>query len=90
MASHRSIVLASSRTTKHLICSAIGILSLSCSRPEAGPPLAEKSPVFNTYHGVAVGDDYRWLEDFGDPQVQTWSEEQNEFTRSYLDAIPER
>src|SRR5678816_2341726 len=58
----------------------------------ASPKLPEtpKKPVVDTYQGVQVTDEYRWLEDDHDPSVKTWSDEQNAVTRAYLDAIPER
>ena len=40
------------------------------------------------YHGVAVTDDYRWLEDGHDPEVVAWSVAQNVAARSYLDGLP--
>ncbi len=54
----------------------------------AGPPETAKRPVTDTYHGVAVIDDYRWLENWDDPAVKAWSEAQNVHTRSVLDALP--
>jgi prolyl oligopeptidase len=52
------------------------------------PPPTPRRPVTNTYHGVAVVDDYQWLEDRLDPQVRAWSDAQNLATRAYLDALP--
>ena len=52
------------------------------------PPATEKVPVSDTYHGVTVVDDYRWLEDWSDPRVQAWSAEQNTYARSVLDTLP--
>ena len=53
-------------------------------------PATERRPVVDHYHGVAVTDDYRWLEDFGDPAVKKWVAEQNRHTRKYLDSIRTR
>ncbi len=47
-------------------------------------------PVTNVYHGVAVVDNYRWLENFNDPEIKQWSAAQNAITRSYLDQLPTR
>ena len=55
----------------------------------ANPPTA-KMPVTDEYHGVRVVDDYRWLENGGDPAVKVWTEAQNRHARAYLDALPER
>jgi prolyl oligopeptidase len=54
-----------------------------------GPPPAPKKPVVDTYHGVAVTDDYRWLEDYSQPDVRGWSDAQNAYARSLLDALPD-
>jgi prolyl oligopeptidase len=56
----------------------------------APPPLAPKRPVTDTYHGVHVSDDYRWLEDWNDPQVKEWSAAENSRTREYQDHLPTR
>jgi prolyl oligopeptidase len=57
--------------------------------PEAeGPPPAPRRPVTDRYVDIEVADDYRWLENCDDPAVRTWSEAQNTFARSRLDALP--
>ncbi len=53
-------------------------------------PLAEKKPVRDSYLGIDVLDDYRWLEKWDDPAVQSWSERQNAYARSLLDTLPAR
>ncbi|MDF1563173.1 MAG: prolyl oligopeptidase family serine peptidase [Deltaproteobacteria bacterium] len=62
------------------------------AEPEAPPapayPETRKAPVSDTYHGVTVTEDYRWLEDASQPEVMTWVEAQNAFTREKLDALP--
>ncbi len=54
------------------------------------PPDTPKRPVTDEYHGVKVRDDYRWLEDWDDPQVKKWSAAQNARSREYLDHLPSR
>jgi prolyl oligopeptidase len=54
----------------------------------AAPPVAERRPVVDSYHGVDVTDDYRWLEDWDDPEVKAWSSAQNKAAREHLDALP--
>jgi prolyl oligopeptidase len=46
----------------------------------------------DTYHGVAVPDPYRWLEDDvrKSTEVAAWVEAQNKVTAAYLKGIPER
>ena len=54
------------------------------------PPSAPKRPVKDTYHGVTVIDDYRWLENFADPEVKQWVSKENAYTRALLDKLPGR
>src|SRR5437870_2541153 len=51
---------------------------------------APRQPVTNTYHAVAVVDDYQWLEEASAPQVRDWTRQQNERTRSYFSRLPYR
>ncbi len=54
----------------------------------AAPPLTPLSPVMDTYHGTTVIDPYRWLEDWGRPEVRRWSDKQNTIARGVLDQLP--
>jgi prolyl oligopeptidase len=54
----------------------------------AAYPSTPKRPVVDRYHDVSVTDDYRWLENWNDPAVRTWTEQQNAATRAALDALP--
>ena len=51
-------------------------------------PTTTKRPVIDTFHGVNVQDDYRWLEDGSSRAVQEWSDAQNAHARSILDRLP--
>jgi len=55
---------------------------------EPRPPETRRAPVTDVYHGVSVTDDYRWLEDWSDPNVRAWSDRQNQYARSILDHLP--
>jgi prolyl oligopeptidase len=53
-------------------------------------PATHVEPVVDELHGRQVVDPYRWLEDAESPRTIAWVEEQNQFTRSLLEAFPER
>jgi prolyl oligopeptidase len=56
---------------------------LGCSSAIAQqPPSTPKRQVEDVYHGVTVIDDYRWLENFADPEVKQWVAAENACTRS--------
>ncbi|MCA9705502.1 MAG: S9 family peptidase [Myxococcales bacterium] len=55
---------------------------------DGGPPATRTDDVVDTYHGVAVADPYRWLEDGDAPEVREWSDAQNRHARAVLDAMP--
>jgi prolyl oligopeptidase len=49
-----------------------------------------REPVTDTYHGVAVVDEYQWLEDKDSEATRTWTAAQDARTRAYLEALPSR
>jgi len=71
------------RVVQHLSCSCLSILLVA-----AMPPETRTMPVADNYHGVTIEDDYRWLEDWNDPQVKKWSDAQNGHARAVLDRLP--
>lgn len=63
-------------------------LALALTAPSlAPPPPTPRKPVTDTYHGVAVTEDYRWLENGADPEVQAWSKEEDARARGWLGAL---
>jgi len=54
------------------------------------PPATAQKNVSDTYHGVAVVDPYRWLEDSSAAEVKAWSDAQSGWTRKHLDALAGR
>jgi prolyl oligopeptidase len=68
------------------------------SRDNAGPggfavasyPPARRGSDVGHYHGEAVPDPYRWLEDSADPEAVSWAAAQNELTESLLARVPSR
>jgi len=53
-------------------------------------PVTEKRPTTDVYHGVEIVDDYAWLEDEEADEVVAWTEEQEVFTHSLIDDLPQR
>jgi prolyl oligopeptidase len=53
-------------------------------------PATREHPVTDTYHGEAVVDPFRWLEDGEAPEVKAWVAAQNAFTRRTIGELGER
>ena len=53
-------------------------------------PVTRQTNQVDLYHGVAVADPYRWLEDDHAAETKAWVAAQNEVTFAYLDRIPQR
>jgi prolyl oligopeptidase len=60
--------------------------SVACSAD--GPPVAPVRPFTDTYFGTPVVDNYRYMENLSDPEVQSWMKAQAGYTEKVLDAIP--
>jgi prolyl oligopeptidase len=78
-----------------ILCASLAIflltlISIAQTPSIPAPPASPKRPVTDEYHGVTVRDDYRWLENWDDPEVKQWSAAQNARTRAYLDHLPAR
>src|SRR5262245_45690148 len=54
------------------------------------PPTTPRRPVTDEYHGVKVVDEYRWLENWDDPEVKQWGAAQDARTHAFLDGLPSR
>ena len=52
--------------------------------------MTRKGDHVDYYHGVAVPDPYRWLEDDTSAETAAWVEAQNNVTLPYLERIPLR
>ena len=73
-----------------LIAGLMGTIAVAAPTPvPSGPPAAPKRPVVNKYFGISVTDDYRWLEDWSNNFVKSWSEAQNRFTRRFFTRLPQ-
>jgi prolyl oligopeptidase len=53
-------------------------------------PVTRTTNQVDDYHGVAVADPYRWLEDDNAEETKAWVRAQNQVTFDYLKRIPER
>lgn len=88
--------MSRSRILTSQICAVLTTSAFAACTPAAheglgeSPAVARVEPVTDQYHGTAVVDPYRWLEDQEDPEVKRWSEAQNAYARRILAALPER
>ena len=72
-----------------LLCVLLGCLLLSgCGRKTQLPPQAHVEVVTEMHHDLEVRDPYRWLENWDDPEVKSWSEAQNRYARRFLKKLP--
>ena len=53
-------------------------------------PQTRRGDTVDDYHGTAVSDPYRWLEDTNSEETAAWIEEQNKTTFAYLEQIHSR
>jgi prolyl oligopeptidase len=53
-------------------------------------PPALRGDQVDHYHGVAVADPYRWMEDIDSPQTRAWVQAQGKLSSTYLAALPHR
>ncbi|HET9405855.1 MAG TPA: prolyl oligopeptidase family serine peptidase [Candidatus Sulfotelmatobacter sp.] len=56
----------------------------------AKPPVAPVHPVTDDYYSTKIVDNYRYMENLKDPEVQQWMREQAGYTRAALDSLPGR
>src|SRR5215216_4215439 len=53
----------------------------------AEKPSTTRRPVTDTYHGVKVVDNYRWLESLNSEEVARWIDAQNAAQRVYMNGL---
>ena len=54
------------------------------------PPKTRAENITDTVFGIPVADPYRWLEDQESAETRAWIDEQNRYTDSILNALPNR
>jgi prolyl oligopeptidase len=67
-----------------IVVSVMTTTAAAASSPYAAPI----RPVTDDYFGTKVVDNYRWMEDLQDPEMQRWMRAQADYTRASLDALP--
>lgn len=78
---------------KALVMACLALLSSGASFAQTSTPsypATAKVEQTDNYHGTAVADPYRWLEDDNSPQTKDWVKAQNQVTDAYLAAMPQR
>src|SRR5262249_17888780 len=76
-----------------LVLQSILLLALAFpaqAAPASNLPDTPKRPVTDNYRGVKVTDDYRWLENWNDPELQPGGGAGTPGSREYLDHLPSR
>jgi prolyl oligopeptidase len=71
---------------------AVALLNSGCQTTHSGRqyPVARQTNQVDNYHGVAVADPFRWLEDDISAETKAWVESENHVTTAYLEALPQR
>ncbi|MEM7736528.1 MAG: prolyl oligopeptidase family serine peptidase [Deinococcota bacterium] len=63
---------------------------MALTHPQLTYPSAHKVDQVDDYHGTAVADPYRWLEQVGSSETKAWIQAQNDLTFGYLAKLPDR
>ena len=75
----------------NLVVVATSLWVLGCAEPEyPAPPPTRVATVVDTLHGVAIPDDYRWLEDQGSVETREWIAAQNAYAETVVGESPLR
>jgi prolyl oligopeptidase len=53
-------------------------------------PIARVATVYDEYFSERIADDYRWMEDWQSEESMDWIKGQSAYTRSYMEALPDR
>lgn len=79
-----------SNSWRRIGASLVFALPVAAALAQAAPPVAPVRDQVDTWHGVAVHDPYRYMENLADPQAQSWIAAQGAWSRGVLDRIEGR
>jgi prolyl oligopeptidase len=85
------LALACMAAATIVVCA--GTDTMTDSGPAQAPlqyPLSRRGEDVDHYHGVAVADPYRWMEQLASPEVHAWVAAENAVSRPYLESLPAR
>lgn len=71
----------------------VALCLLACATlaaAQADLPATPKRPVVDTYFGIQVTDNYRWLENGASPEVKQWVAAEDAHTAAWMDKLPQR
>ena len=91
MACHRST--ARKPNARRALAAALSAIlcctALAADQSLQYPPV-QRGSVVDNYHGTAVADPYRWMEDLDSPQTRAWVSAEGKLTDDYLASITAR
>ncbi len=65
----------------------LGLLAAAALAEAPQPPMPQRRHTTSMVHGTRLGDEYRWLEKIGDPQVRKHLQRENAYAAAQLAAI---
>jgi len=73
------------------VCALVSLVACqTTSQPAMQYPSYPQDAVVEDYHGTAIADPWRGLEDPDSAPTRTWIDAQNALVRQYIDAVPQR
>jgi prolyl oligopeptidase len=87
--------VAQGTQTAWLLLSAALVLASGCTMPSAQAPdieypRAPRAEIIDDYHGTAVADPYRPLEDLDAPATRAWVAAENRLAQPFIETLPQR
>jgi prolyl oligopeptidase len=73
---------------RFMLCTLTAFLATTVASAVTPAPAAPVRPVVDDYFGTKVVDNYRWMENLKNPQMQRWMKAQADYTRATLDSLP--